>query len=333
MRTTVACCAKGSCTMSRGDMFPASCSVSCAAEFVSNLYPRCRNSLRAYTVQRAGASATYVGYHFFQKCLANDFGAIKSTLASANRGQCGGTGGSAVPAGTHQPAVDPVVPTGHRLLGGSGAITNNAKGKRFMLLAISKKCGSASAQAARLPFHGACAVVDISNSTASLQAARLRARIAAHKAPCVEVLLGRRTFHLREPFVLQGKYDANTRWIGEGAEITGAWDIDPQGWHKQSAGSKVFELRTSLLKGGTANLTAGSVVSSAHTQLLVRVRGVWRPMTLARWPNIPFALAPDPPVNWCARALLRSFTWHSTHADTCQLEANRPRIEQAYLRL
>ena len=148
MRTTVACCAKGSCTMSRGDMFPASCSVSCAAEFVSNLYLRCRNSLRVYTVQRAGASAKYMGYHFFQKCLANDFGSIKSALASANRGQCGGTGGSAVPAGTHQPAVDPVVPTGHRLLGGSGAITNNAKGKRFMLLAISKKCGSATKGAA-----------------------------------------------------------------------------------------------------------------------------------------------------------------------------------------
>lgn len=175
-----------------------------------------------------------------------------------------------------------------------------------------------------------CTVIDVSNATTSLHAAQVQARAAsAAGAPCVVVALGRRTFHLTQPLVLTNA-DSQTSFVGQGAEITAAVDVPPSAWRRQNAsedgggdvvGSPAapqphgLSVNASLFVG---DASWGSMVSGSTLAVLVRVAGVWRPLTIARWPNIPFGDGPEPPVNWTTVASVpnascgdecRSFVW------------------------
>lgn len=77
-----------------------------------------------------------------------------------------------------------------------------------------------------------------------------------------------------------------------GGELTAAIDVLPSDWSLKG------NIATLALPAGATDV--GRLDSVAHLQLLVEVGRVWKPMHLARWPNIPFD-RPDaevPPVNW-----------------------------------
>jgi hypothetical protein len=183
-----------------------------------------------------------------------------------------------------------------------------------------------------------CAVLDWSSSSAGgLEEAltQARARKAASLAGCVDVKLGRRSFYQPQTLVLTAA-DSGTNLIG--GEITAGVDVPPSAWKQKVSsssssssnssgpaalpGTKVLELDTiSLLalNGSSAQHAAfGSPLGTTHLQLLVEVQGVWRPMTLARWPNIPFEFDEVPPVAWTTvgalpdpkcGVLCKSFEW------------------------
>ena len=173
----------------------------------------------------------------------------------------------------------------------------------------------------RLKADDACAVVDISAGTASLHEAQRQARKAV--APCVIVQLGRRSFQLIEPLVISSA-DSNTHWIGEGAEITTGYDVPPDAWtHTTANGVAAVHMNASLLVNrshwGTFTLSNG--LEDGHLSMLIKLRDVWRPMTVARWPNVPFDYRDAPPVNWstvaatdCApsNGSCLDFTWAAT---------------------
>ena len=87
----------------------------------------------------------------------------------------------------------------------------------------------------------------------------------------------------------------------------------------QAISSDYVELDTSsFVNTATAFGSQDLAKDSAHLQLLVEVRGTWRPMAMARWPNVPFEFDEIPPVNWSSVGALpdpncgstcRSFQW------------------------
>jgi len=155
-----------------------------------------------------------------------------------------------------------------------------------------------------------CAVVDVAASTATLHEAQQQARAAGASAPCVRVLLGARVFRLVEPLVLSAA-DSHTTFVG--GEITTAIDVPVDAWKlpadrevgstaSSQAGTAIATLEVSPLVNSTGwGKVTGSATSSVpgeHLSLLVHVDGIWRPMTVARWPNVPFDYGDVPPVNW-----------------------------------
>ena len=146
-----------------------------------------------------------------------------------------------------------------------------------------------------------CAVVDISTSNVSLADAQATARVS--DAPCTKIILGQRRFRLQRPFVLT-KADSNTLWVG--GEFTTAIDVPAGVWRpaqqSHEATEGLYSLNVSRLvdrsEWGAVSGSATSVLPEAHLTLLVETRGIWRPMMLARWPNVPFYYADVPPVNW-----------------------------------
>lgn len=145
---------------------------------------------------------------------------------------------------------------------------------------------------------GACAVVDISTGTETLHEAQQQARKAA--AACVVVKLGHRSYQLFEPLVLTSA-DANTHWNGDGAEITTGYDVPSDAWVQTTEnGVDAVQLNVSLLvnRSQWGRFTLSNGLEDAHLSLLVQIDDVWRPMSVARWPNIPFQYKDSPPVNW-----------------------------------
>ena len=149
-----------------------------------------------------------------------------------------------------------------------------------------------------------CASVDISNSNVTLAQAQAQARkelASASSHRCVNVLLGTRSFRCAEPLQLQGANDSNTNWIG--GELTAGLDVPHTAWKPGNTttptGDSIFQVGLANLFPG-ATLTSGNLVGAGgHLQLLVEVRGAWRPMTFARWPNVAFEYDDEvPPVNW-----------------------------------
>ena len=146
-----------------------------------------------------------------------------------------------------------------------------------------------------------CAVVDVSASNVSLAEAQAAAR--ASTALCTKIVLGQRRFRLKRPFVLI-KADSNTRWVG--GEFTTAIDVPAGAWRQAQQSNDptvgLYSTNVSRLvdrsEWGAVSGSASSVLPDAHLTLLVKTRGTWRPMTLARWPNVPFYYADVPPVNW-----------------------------------
>ena len=177
-----------------------------------------------------------------------------------------------------------------------------------VLVKLSQCTAAASAASvATVKTDDKCAVVDVSN-TATLHEAQRQARAAGASAPCVRVLLGQRVFRLAEPLVLSAA-DSHTTFVG--GEITTAVDVPASAWNLpaeravggSTASSPVAaSLEVSRLvnssEWGKVDGSATSSVPGEHLSLLVQVAGVWRPMTVARWPNIPFDYGDVPPVNW-----------------------------------
>ena len=136
-----------------------------------------------------------------------------------------------------------------------------------------------------------CAVVDISTGASTLHEAQQQARKVA--APCAIVKLGRRSFQLTEPLVLTSA-DSSTHWIGQGAEITTGYDVPPDAWTRGAAeggaatASRV-QMNASLLvnRSHFGSFTLSNGLEDGHLALLIKIRGVWRPMTVARWPVQP----------------------------------------------
>eukprot|EP01048_Picozoa_sp_COSAG05_P024677 COSAG05_NODE_5916_length_1060_cov_1.047867_1_plen_338_part_01 len=157
--------------------------------------------------------------------------------------------------------------------------------------------------ASRAAANFECAVVDVSETVASLHHAQRMARraAAAAKAPCVTVLLGNRTFRLaEEPLVLSAE-DSHTSW--EGGEITTAIDVPGSAWQAAAAvddsGSSTLDITDLVTRSEWGAVSgANGIVPGSHLSLLLRVGGIWRPMTVARWPNVPFNFGETPPVNW-----------------------------------
>jgi hypothetical protein len=149
----------------------------------------------------------------------------------------------------------------------------------------------------------ACVVLDISQTNVTLDAAQQQARAVLATAPCVNVLLGRRRFRLAQPFVLSAA-DSRTNW--RGGEITTAVDVPAAAWQLPSDPSEsrgetraLYVSRfVSRSEWGTIAEDSSSLLPEAHLSLLLQYRGVWRPMTIARWPNVPFQYGDVPPVNW-----------------------------------
>ena len=143
-----------------------------------------------------------------------------------------------------------------------------------------------------------CAVIDVSKTQATLHDAQKLARAAAASAPCVRVLLGGRSFRLAEEPLVLSAADAHTSW--EGGEITTAVDVPSSSWRADAGASGSSLDVTGLVDRSEWGAVSGAngIVPSSHLQLLVQTRGIWRPMRIARWPNVPFDYGLVPPVNW-----------------------------------
>lgn len=190
----------------------------------------------------------------------------------------------------------------------------------FLVVASCALAGKRQRAAATPEKSAVCAVVDVSNTGATLHDAQRQARAAGASAPCVRVLLGQRVFRLAEPLVLSAA-DSHTTFVG--GEITTAISVPVDAWHDQQrhqlqpeaggtavseavargslSGNNVWELDvTQLVNASQWGKVSGSpgILPVAHLSLLVETAGVWRPMTVARWPNVPFDSGDTPPVNW-----------------------------------
>jgi hypothetical protein len=181
------------------------------------------------------------------------------------------------------------------VLGGlapAAEVTWNSKGVVNCSTLLAVKSDDAAAS------HQACAIVDISTGAASLHEAQQQAREAT--SPCAIVQLGRRSFQLTEPLVLTSA-DANTQWVGQGAEITTGYDVPLEAWTPVSAnGAAAVQANVSRLvnRSHWGKFTLSNGLEDGHLSLLIKWHGVWRPMTVARWPNVPFEYRDSPPVNW-----------------------------------
>jgi len=181
-------------------------------------------------------------------------------------------------------------------------------------LCLSLAIAAQSAGVASTPIlAGECAVVDVSKTTATLYEAQQQARTAAASAPCVNVLLGDRTFRLGpDPFVLSAA-DSHTIW--QGGDITTALDVPGRAWEPGTAAdgtaaeasdsegvSAHHNLDISQFfnstEWGKMGGEMGGIYLPGHLSVLVQTRGVWRPMRVARWPNVDFEYGSTPPVNW-----------------------------------
>jgi len=165
------------------------------------------------------------------------------------------------------------------------------------------------------PARSSCAVIDISAGTTTLPAAQLLARAAGRAASCVTVLLGRRSFRLAAPLVLTAA-DSHTSYVGQGAEITAALDVPRGAWRTNAShggchgsddgsASAVMTLNASQFFNDTA---WGSLLSGSNLAVLVYMHGEWRPLTVARWPNIPFDYGTELPFNWTSIAAVPNAT-------------------------
>lgn len=166
----------------------------------------------------------------------------------------------------------------------------------------------------------ACTIVDISTGHTTLHQAQDKARSKKATAPCVIVNLGARTFHLTEPLVLTSD-DSDIQYHGQGAEITTGIDVPPGAWTPVTEnGVAAVQVNATPLvnRSQWGKFTLSKGLEDAHLSLLVKVGGVWRPMTVARWPNVPFDYSDSPPVNWTnvgwtncppANSSCLDFTW------------------------
>ena len=157
----------------------------------------------------------------------------------------------------------------------------------FLLVA-----GAFCTTAAKATSQQQCAVVDVSTGQSSVFDAQAKARdLLAHGgSQCVDVMLGSRSFRLAEPLVLSAA-DAGSNWIGRGADFTTAVDVPASGWEKSPSSAAMTLDVSSLLTPsnyGTLQTSPGAVIPSGYLSLLVHTKGKWRPMTIARWPNIQF---------------------------------------------
>jgi hypothetical protein len=162
-----------------------------------------------------------------------------------------------------------------------------------------------------------CAIIDVSRGTQSLQEAQALARKKTAGGGCANVLLGQRSFGITSglvrptvaPLVLTGD-DSRTSYIG--GELTASIDVAPGNWSVRTDGSGVANLELPPAAGGLGHPTTVD-----HLQLAVEIDGEWRPMSLARWPNVPFDYEEVPPVNWTTvgsvnsscGAVCNSFVW------------------------
>eukprot|EP01043_Picozoa_sp_COSAG02_P042225 COSAG02_NODE_3571_length_6533_cov_8.215981_4_plen_779_part_00 len=143
-----------------------------------------------------------------------------------------------------------------------------------------------------------CAVIDVSKTKDTLHDAQKLAREASASAPCVRVLLGERSFRLAEEPLVLSAADAHTSW--EGGEVTTAVDVPSSLWRAVEGRSGRSLDVTGLVNRSEWGVVNGAngIVPSSHLRMLVQVRGSWRPMRVARWPNVPFDYGLVPPVNW-----------------------------------
>ncbi len=145
-----------------------------------------------------------------------------------------------------------------------------------------------------------CAVIDVSKTQDTLHDAQKLARAATGRsAPCARVLLGERSFRLAEEPLILSADDAHTSW--EGGEITTAVDVPSSSWRAVAGSISSSSLDVAgLIKRSEWGMVTGEngVLPSSHLKVLVQTRGAWRPMRVARWPNVPFDYGLVPPVNW-----------------------------------
>jgi hypothetical protein len=146
-----------------------------------------------------------------------------------------------------------------------------------------------------------CVAIDLSsNGTLREAQQRARAAVASSPAKCATVNLGSRTYHVSATTSLVlTDADSHVSWIGArganntAAEVTAAIDVPASSWIIKNAILGQLDISNLVMPSEYGNVT-----KPAHLKLLVKIRGVWLPMVLARWPNIPFHFVDVPPVNW-----------------------------------
>ena len=178
-------------------------------------------------------------------------------------------------------------------------------------------CTLASTTAVAGPEPLPCTLV---HAAGSLEEAQALARAATPTSHCVEVSLEGRAYTLADTLALTAA-DSNVSWIGVAGktEITSAVDIPATAWGRAppSPAAAVLEVDArGLIGSGAAGTTASG--TQPRFGLLVELAGTWRPLTPARWPNLPFEYPHSPPTNWSSVASLpntscgadcRSFRW------------------------
>jgi hypothetical protein len=162
-----------------------------------------------------------------------------------------------------------------------------------------------------------CTTIDVSGGTQTLQEVQALARTKTANGGCATVLLGQRSFGITSglvrptvPPLALTSADSHTSYVG--GELTAAIDVAPEGWSVQGGDSGVATLELPAAAG-----VLGDPTGVAHLQMAVEINGTWRPMSLARWPNVPFEYDEVPPVNWTqvgsvsstCGAACKSFVW------------------------
>ena len=162
-----------------------------------------------------------------------------------------------------------------------------------------------------------CATIDVSGGTQTLQEAQALARTKTANGGCATVLLGQRSFGITSGLVRPAvpplaltSADSRTSYIG--GELTAAIDVAPEDWSVPGGDGSVATLELPAAAG-----ELGDPTGVDHLQMAVEIDGTWRPMSLARWPNVPFEYDEVPPVNWTqvgsvsssCGAACKSFRW------------------------
>jgi hypothetical protein len=136
----------------------------------------------------------------------------------------------------------------------------------------------------------------------------------------VQVHLEPRVYYVQSPLTLTAA-DSNTMWVGvDGSEVTTGVAVPPSAWTPSPTVPGAFDLDSTHFVNSTAY---GDPTAVSQLTVLVQV-GVdgtdapWRPLHLARWPNVPFVEGAAPPFNWSTIASVpnktctddcTSFTW------------------------